>query len=132
MGDGRPSGENRLRLMLRIGAAIWLVLLLVGFFAPGGWTWGMAGPIGHMQNYVISLWLVSLVLAPLIASRAPLQQTGAIQVYFLGLVAITLSTFRGTPLEFKLIADVPPLVAVAVSIGLVFWSHPERSRLLRL
>lgn len=126
-----PSG-NRLRLALRIGAAIWLVLLMVGFFAPGGWTWGMAGPIGHMENYVISLWLVALVLAPFIASRAPLEQTAAIQIYLLGLLAIALSTFRGNPPEFKVIADVPPLLAVALSIGLVFWSHPERSRLLRI
>src|SRR5262245_8667516 len=36
------SSAVRLRLALRIGAVIWLVLLLVGFFAPGGWVWGMA------------------------------------------------------------------------------------------
>jgi ABC-type branched-subunit amino acid transport system permease subunit len=41
----------RLRVALGIGAAIWLSLLLAGFFAPGGWTWGMPGPVGHMENY---------------------------------------------------------------------------------
>ena len=47
------------RLALQAGALLWLVLLLVGFFAPGGWTWGMAGPIGHIENYMISLWAVN-------------------------------------------------------------------------
>src|SRR5204862_7561517 len=47
-----------LRLALWVGAAVWLCLLIVGFFAPGGWVWGLAGPIGHIYNYVISLWLV--------------------------------------------------------------------------
>src|SRR6266496_938787 len=31
---------GRLRIALVVGAAIWLLLLLVGFFAPGGWRWG--------------------------------------------------------------------------------------------
>jgi hypothetical protein len=121
--------DRRLTLTLRIGAAIWLVLLIVGFFAPGSWKWGMAGPIGHMQNYMISLWFVALVAAPFIASRAPLERTAAIQLYLLGLAAIALSTIRGEPLELKLIADVPPLVAVALSAGLVIWAHPKRGAL---
>ena len=60
--------DGRLKLALRIGAGIWLALLVVGFFAPGSWKWGMAGPIGHMQNYMISLWFVALVAAPFIAT----------------------------------------------------------------
>lgn len=124
--------DGRLRLALRIGAGIWLCLLVVGFFAPGGWKWGMAGPIGHMQNYVISLWLVTLVLAPVIASRGPLERTAAIQMYLLGLLAIALSTFRGSPLELKLISDGPPLLAVAISAGAVLWSHPKRASLLQV
>jgi hypothetical protein len=72
--------ESRLAVVLVVGGAIWLVLLLAGFFAPGGWSWGMAGPVGHIENYMISLWLVTLI-APLLAARAPLQRRAAIQVY---------------------------------------------------
>jgi hypothetical protein len=42
---------GRLAVALVVGATIWLVLLVAGFFAPGGWTWGMAGPVGHIENY---------------------------------------------------------------------------------
>jgi hypothetical protein len=118
-----------LRIALLVGAAIWAFLLVVGFFAPGGWTWGMAGPIGHMENYMISLWAVGLVLAPLLASRAPLSNTGTIQVYLLAVVAIVASTFRGE--ELKWIADAPPIVAALLAIGLVVWFHPDRSALWR-
>jgi hypothetical protein len=70
---------GRLRTVLRAGAVLWFLLLAAGFFAPGGWQWGLPGPVGHMENYVISLWFVALVLAPLLASRNPLGSTGAIQ-----------------------------------------------------
>jgi hypothetical protein len=46
-------GAGRLRVALLAGAAVWLLLLVVGFVAPGGWVWGMAGPIGHIENYMI-------------------------------------------------------------------------------
>ena len=119
-----------LRIALLVGAAIWAFLLIVGFFAPGGWTWGMAGPIGHIENYMISLWAVGLVLAPLLASRAPLVRTTTIQVYFLAVIAIILSTFRGE--EPKWIADAPPIVAALLAIGLVASFHPDRAVLWRL
>jgi len=124
---GAPAG--RLRLALLVGAVIWAFLLLVGFFAPGGWVWGMAGPIGHIENYMISLWAVSLVLAPLLASRDPLGRTGIVQVYLLGVLAIVASTFRGEGLKW--ISDAPPLVAATIAIGLVVWLHPDRSALWR-
>jgi hypothetical protein len=121
--------ERRLAVVLVVGAAIWLVLLLTGFFAPGGWSWGMAGPVGHIENYMISLWLVTLVIAPLLAARAPLQRRAAIQVYLLGVLGVVLSSFRGeTP---KLISDAPPLIAAALAIGLVVWAHPQRALLFR-
>ena len=119
----------RLRLALRAGAVVWLLLLLAGFFAPGGWVWGMAGPIGHIENYMISLWLVGLVLAPLIASLDPLERTAVIQVYLLAVLAIVLSTFRGEPPKW--IADAPPLVAVLLSLAAVLATHPRRWTLLR-
>jgi hypothetical protein len=122
------SGRG-LRIALLVGAAIWAFLLMVGFFAPGGWTWGMAGPIGHMENYTISLWAVSLVLAPLLASLEPLRRTVAIQIYLLGVLAIVASTFRGEALKW--ISDAPPIVAAIVAIGLVVWLHPDRSALWR-
>jgi hypothetical protein len=121
--------ERRLAVVLVVGGAIWLVLLLAGFFAPGGWSWGMAGPVGHIENYMISLWLVTLI-APLLAARAPLQRRAAIQVYLLGVLGVVvLSTFRAeTP---KLISDAPPLIAAALAIGLVVLAHPQRALLLK-
>jgi hypothetical protein len=120
----------RLKNVLRVGAVLWLVLLLAGFFAPGGWQWGMPGPIGHMENYVISLWFVALVLSPLLASSNPLGNTGAIQVYALGVLAIVGSTFRGE--QPKWISDAPPLILAALTLGLLVWAHPARETLWRL
>ncbi|MBV9543626.1 MAG: hypothetical protein JOY61_04550 [Chloroflexi bacterium] len=101
------AAARRIRFALWIGAALWLCLLVAGFFAPGGWTWGMPGPVGHMENYVISLWLVVLVVAPLLAARDPSSNLPAMRVYVLGVLAIVLSTIRGeTP---KLIATHPRL-----------------------
>jgi hypothetical protein len=121
---GGAVGVNlaRLRIALWIGAALWLFLLLAGFFAPGGWTWGNAGPVGHMENYVISLWLVALVLAPLFAARDPERNAGALVVYLLGIAAILVSTIRGEPP--KLIADAPPWALAILSVALVAWSRP--------
>jgi hypothetical protein len=125
--EARVSGAadvnlSRLRVGLSIGAAVWLLLLLAGFFAPGGWTWGNPGPIGHQQNYVISLWFVALVLAPLFAARDPERNSGALMVYLLGIAAILVSTVRGEPP--KLISDAPPWAASILSVGLVAWSRP--------
>ncbi|MFN8632247.1 MAG: hypothetical protein U0893_00225 [Chloroflexota bacterium] len=129
LAHARRSGLA-LKIALRAGAAIWLLLLLAGFFAPGGWTWGLAGPIGHMENYMISLWLVGLVLAPGLASADPLRRTATIQVYLLAVLAIVASTWRGEPLKW--IADAPPLVVAAACIGGVFYAHPDRGALLRI
>jgi hypothetical protein len=115
----------RLRLALRIGAVVWFLLLAAGFFAPGGWTWGLPGPVGHMENYVISLWLVALVLAPLIAARDPERQSGALLVYALGIAAILVSTVRGEPP--KLISDAPPWIAAALTLGLLAWAYPRNA-----
>lgn len=120
---------KKLRVALRVGALVWLVLLLVGFVAPGGWTWGMAGPIGHIENFMIGLWLVSLVLAPLLASRDPLRQTGVIQVYLLGLLAVALSSIRQERPE--LLGDALPVAAALLTAGVVTWSHPQRHWLWR-
>ena len=122
-------GVGRLKVVLRVGAALWFLLLLVGFFAPGGWQWGIPGPVGHMENYVISLWFVALVLTPLLASRRPLESTGAIQVYGLAVLAIVVSTFRGEPPKW--ISDAPPLTLAALTLGAVFLTHPRRASLLR-
>jgi hypothetical protein len=116
------ANPARLRVGLSIGAAVWLALLVAGFFAPGGWTWGNPGPVGHMQNYVISLWFVALVLAPLLAARNPERNSGALLVYLLGIAAILVSTVRGEPP--KLISDAPPWAAAILSVGLVAWARP--------
>ena len=132
----RDSGEidrsravGRLRVALGVGAAIWLSWLVVGFLAPGGWVWGMPGPIGHIENFMISLWLVALVLAPLLAARDPVERTPTIQVYLLGLLAIAASTIRGEPPEW--VSDAPPLIAAGLAAGLVIWAHPARRKLFR-
>ena len=126
--DITATSAQRLSTVLGATACVWLVLLLVGFFAPGGWSWGQAGPFGHIQNYMISLWLVTLVIAPVLAARAPLTRASAIQVYLLGVLGVVLSTFRAE--QPKLIADVPPLLTAAVTIALVTWAHPRPSDLL--
>jgi hypothetical protein len=100
---------------------VWLLLLSAGFLAPGGWGWGMPGPVGHMENYVISLWFVSLVLAPLLAARDPEGQAGALRLFLLAILAILVSTIRREPL--KLISDAPPWIAALLSIGLMLWAQ---------
>ena len=122
--DTRP-----LSMALRVGAILWFLLLGVGFFAPGGWQWGLPGPVGHMENYVISLWFVGLVAAPLLASRDPLGNTSAVQVYALAILAIVLSTVRGEPPKW--ISDAPPLLLAALTLGSVVATHPRRSVLWR-
>ena len=123
----RVEDDARLRVALRVGAGLWLLLLLVGFFAPGGWTWGQAGPIGHTENYLISLWIVGLVAAPLLASLDPPTNTAALQVYLLAILAIVLSTVRAEPPKW--ISDAPPLFLALVTFGAVLWLHPTRSTL---
>lgn len=78
---------------------------------------------------MISLWMVGLVLAPLLASRDPLNQSAAIQVYLLAVLAICVSTFRGEALKW--IADGPPLLVAAICVGAIVISHPDRSALFR-
>ena len=124
------AGAPRLRQALLVGAIIWLLLLVTGFFAPGGWRWGQAGPLGHIENYMVTLWLVTLVLTPLLARYEPLRRTAAIQIYLLGLLGIVLSTIRAEPLMW--LADGVPVGAVLVSAVLVIWAHPRRQALWSL
>lgn len=74
-----------------------------------------------MKNYVISLWIVVLVLAPLLAAGDPERYAGAIHVYVLGILAILISTIRGE--MPKLISDAPPWAAAAVALGLLVWAR---------
>ncbi len=127
--DERAHAELRLRIALGFGAFLWLFLLFVGFVAPGGWHWGWQGSIGHMINYMIALWLVTLVLSPLLAMRDPLHSTAVIQLYFLGMVGVIFSSIRSEHPEF--LSDGVPLIAVLLCIGAVLWAHPARSRLWR-
>jgi hypothetical protein len=125
----RTESYRRVHIALGVGAVIWLALVVVGFFAPGGWQWGMAGPIGHIENYMISLWVVTLVLAPLLATRDVSRGDGMIRVYLLGILAIVLSTFRAE--DLKPIADAPPLIVAVLTAGSVLLTHPNRPSLLR-
>lgn len=121
---------KRVEVALAAGAGLWFALLITGFLAPGGWHWGWPGSIGHMINYMISLWFVTLVLAPLLAMRAPLRNTAVIHIYFLGLLAIILSTIRGE--RPGLADDALPILAALLSAGIVIWAHPHRAALWRL
>jgi len=127
LGDGEQTTSHRLAMALGGGAGLWFILLMTGFLAPGGWHWGWAGAIGHMINYMIALWIVALVLAPLLAMRNPLRNTTTIQVYFLGLLAITVSSIRAERPEFA--SDALPIIAAIISAGTVLWAHPQRSLL---
>ncbi|MGI8689354.1 MAG: hypothetical protein ACR2M3_12335 [Thermomicrobiales bacterium] len=128
--DGRADATLRLRVALGFGAFLWLFLLLVGFVAPGGWHWGWQGSIGHMINYMIALWFVALVAAPLLAMLDPLHSTTVIQLYFLGMVGVMLSSIRSEHPE--ILSDGVPLIVALLAIGIVLWVHPHRSRLWRL
>ena len=121
---------GRVQTVLLVGAAIWLLLVVVGFFAPGGWVWGLPGPVGHSYNFMISLWVVGLVRAPILASRAPFERTAAIQVYLLAVIGMCVSSIRGEPPEW--ISDAPMFLAAVISIGLVVWAYPDRGVLLRI
>ncbi len=123
------ESTNRLEIALGSSAGLWLALLVIGFVAPGGWHWGWQESIGHMINYMIALWFVTLVLAPLLAMRNPIQSTAVIQVYFLGMLGVVLSSIRSEHPEF--LSDGVPLIAVLLCIGVVLWAHPARSRLWR-
>ena len=79
---------------------------------------------------MISLWFVTLVVAPLLAWREPLQRTAAIQLFLLGVLAVVVSSLRNEPP--KLISDAPPLLAAALTAGAVIWTHPDRARLWRM
>jgi len=126
----QEAPTNYLEIALGFGAGLWLALLVIGFIAPGGWHWGWQGSIGHMINYMIALWFVTLVAAPLLAMRDPLHSTAVIQLYFLGMVGVVLSSIRSEHPEF--LSDGVPLIAVLLSIGVVLWAHPAPSRLWRL
>jgi len=127
--DERAYATLRTRIALGFGAFLWLFLLLVGFVAPDGWHWGWQGSIGHMINYMISLWFVTLVLAPLLAMRDPLHSATVIQLYFLGMAGVILRSIRSEHPEF--LSDGVPLVVVLFSIGVVLRAHPAPSRLWR-
>ena len=128
--EERAYATLRLRIALGFGAFLWLFLLLVGFVAPGSWHWGWQGSIGHMINDMIALWLVTLVLAPLLTMRDPLQSTAVIQVYFLGMLGVAHRSIRAEHPKF--LSDGVPLLAVLFSVSAVLWTHPESSRLLPL
>lgn len=81
---------------------------------------------------MISLWFVTLVLAPLLALRDPLRNTGTVQVCLLGVLAVVASTLRDQPLDLKPVADIPPLTAALVTASLLLWAHPDRSQLAGL
>lgn len=125
----QETPTNHLEIALGFGAGLWLALLVIGFVAPGGWHWGWQGSIGHMINYMIALWFVTLVAAPLLAMRDPLHNTAAIQLYFLGMVGVVLSSIRSERPEF--LSDGVPLIVVFLAIGVVLWAHPAPSRLWR-
>jgi hypothetical protein len=106
---------------LGAGATLWLFLLVVGFSQPGGWVWGVTGAIGHMDRFVAALWLVTLVLAPLLACRDPIRHRAAMDVYLLGVLGIVISDFHNEPPW--LFTHARYIAAAALTSGLILWAH---------
>jgi hypothetical protein len=118
--EPEPS-VGKLRVALGVGAAIWLFLLAAGLVEPVGWAGGLTRPIGRTENYVIWLWVVTLILAPLLACRHPLRYRGAVDVYLLGVLSVIVSTFlAGAP---EIPGDAAPIAAALLSAGLMLWAR---------
>jgi hypothetical protein len=115
---------GRLRLALGLGAAIWCFTLVRGFVVVNGWTSLMPGPISITSFYMVALWLVTLVLAPLLAFRNPVRHRAALDVYLLGVLAVLGATFVA-----RLEGDLPMFlgggvpIAAALTAGLVLWAY---------
>jgi hypothetical protein len=115
---------GRLRLALGLGSAIWCFILVSGFVVADSWTSLMPRPINVTGLYMVALWLVALVLAPLLACRDPVRHRAALDVYMLGVLAILGATFLG-----RLQAELPVFlgggvpIAAALAAGLVLWAY---------
>jgi hypothetical protein len=120
----RAPVVGRLRLALGLGAAIWCLTLVSGFVVVNGWASLMPGPISIASSYVVALWLVTLVLAPLLAFRNPVRHRAALDVYLLGVLAVLGTTFIA-----RLEGDLPMFlgggvpIAAALTAGLVLWAY---------
>ena len=126
----QASGSLPLRaaLALRVGALIWLLTLATGFLVPAGWRWGLPGLYGHINNFMITLWLVGLIAAPLLASRGAHSGRSAAQVYLLANLAVIVASL---PREFTLLHEGLPIALGLLCSAWVLAVHPERLRLLR-
>jgi hypothetical protein len=112
-------------LALGLGAAIWCFTLVSGFVVVNGWASLIPGPISIASSYVVALWLVTLVLAPLLAFRNPVCHRAALDVYVPAWVLAVLGTTFIARLEGDLLVflggGVP--IAAALTAGLVLWAH---------
>ena len=103
-------------------------MLVAGFLAPAGWQWGLPGLYGHINNFMITLWLVGLVAAPLLASTDRTSGRSAAQVYLLANLAVIVASL---PRPFTLVNEGVPIgVGLLCSAALLYF-HPERLGLLR-
>ncbi len=86
----------------------------------------MAGPIGHIENSVISLWFVTRAVAPLLAARPPaspyIDDPGASARG----PGHRRESWRAEPLD--LLSEGVPLAAAALAAGLLIWAHPQHAR----
>jgi hypothetical protein len=115
-------------LTLWVGAAVWLTLLIVGLLVPAGWKWDLPGLYGHINRFMISLWAVGLVAAPLLAWRAGTGGRAAAQVYLLANLAVILSSVQG-PLDPR--NEGVPIAVALLNLLCLLRFHPERLGLLR-
>jgi len=106
---------------LGLGAAVWLLLLVAGFVLPGAWAWGQTGAAGHIDRFMVMLWLVTLVVAPLLACRDPHRFRAAMDVYLLGVLGIVLADFHEEPPW--LFTHARYIAGAALTSGLVLWAH---------
>ena len=127
-GLDRDRLPARARLALWLSAAIWLLVLITGFLVPAGWRWGLPGLYGHINNFMITLWLVAMVAAPLLASRGVRAGRSAAQVFLLADLAVIAASLP-RPITF-LNEGLPILLALLTAAALLA-THPDRLRLLR-
>jgi hypothetical protein len=74
-----------------------------------------------MDRFMAALWLVTLVLAPLLACRDPVRFRAAMDVHLLGVLGIVLADFHAEPPW--LFTHARYVAAAALSTGLVLWAN---------
>jgi hypothetical protein len=120
----RAKFVARLRLALVVSAGTWLFLILAGLTAADSWVSELAHSIRAPQHYIVAGWLLTLVLAPLLAYRDPFRYRAMFNGYLVAMLLVIISLF-----VLKMLGTVPAVldrsipIATALASGLVLWAH---------